>query len=135
MVRHEKTMCVIMCHVIFLMWMVQLTFFWRLFLPNFVICCVGKPQGLPPCWFVISVPRVGTWDASCHLCRKYQLTNGFSHNAFSWPRYLFLWLNSKGFFSFLPMHVSHLAKELKGIIVRWLMMGFTFAFNLLVLSL
>jgi hypothetical protein len=40
MVKHGKTMCVIV-HYVF-MWMVILTLFWQLFLLDFVVCCVGK---------------------------------------------------------------------------------------------
>jgi hypothetical protein len=98
MVRHGRTMCVTMQHVIFLMWMVKLTLLWQLILLDFIICCVGKPRGLPLCWFVIGVPRGSTWDALGHLCKKYWLTNGFAHNAFNWLRYLFLWLDSNGSF-------------------------------------
>ncbi len=71
MVKHGKTMCITMHHVIFLMWMVKLTLLWQFFLLDFVICCVGKPWGLPLRWFVIGVPRGSTWDASRHLCKKY----------------------------------------------------------------
>jgi hypothetical protein len=32
---------------------------------------------------MLGVPKAGTWDASHHLYKKYQLTNGFAHGAFN----------------------------------------------------
>jgi hypothetical protein len=42
MVRHGRNMCVIMCHVIFLMWMAILTHPWPLYLLVYGVCCVGN---------------------------------------------------------------------------------------------
>jgi hypothetical protein len=44
MVKHEKTMCTIMHHVIFPMWMAKLTHHWSWFLSTCNVCCVGKYQ-------------------------------------------------------------------------------------------
>ncbi len=40
--KHGKTMCGIMFHVISLMWMARSTHLWQLFLPYFIVCCVGS---------------------------------------------------------------------------------------------
>jgi hypothetical protein len=88
MVRHWRITS--MCSVIFLMWMVKLTFIWLLFLPNFVVCWVGKPQGLPPCWFVINVHKIGRWSIWHHHCKKFWSTNDFVFSAPNKPRFLFL---------------------------------------------
>jgi hypothetical protein len=61
MVRHGKTMCVIMHHVVFPMWMAILTHPWSLYMLVYNICCVSGPHELPLCWFVISVQEDGTW--------------------------------------------------------------------------
>jgi hypothetical protein len=132
MVKHGRTMCITMRHVIFLMWMVRLTRFWQLFLLDFIVCCVGKPWGLPTCWCAIGVPRVGTWDASHHLCKKYRLTNGFAHDAFNWPRYLFLSFDSKKSFQFFPNACFTFCWGIWGLAIRWLMMGLTFALDLFI---
>jgi hypothetical protein len=62
MVRHGKTMCVIVCHVIFPMWMARLTNPWSLYLLVYGVCYVGTPHELPLCWFVIGVKR---WHMAC----------------------------------------------------------------------
>jgi len=61
MVRHGKTMCIIVRHIIFPMWMTKLTHPWPLYLLVYGVCCVGSPHELPLCWFVISVQKDGTW--------------------------------------------------------------------------
>jgi hypothetical protein len=61
MVRHGRTMCIIMHHVIFPMWMAKLTHLWPLYLLVYNVCCVGSPQELPLCWFVTSVQK----DCTC----------------------------------------------------------------------
>jgi hypothetical protein len=61
MVRHGRTMCVIMHHVIFPMWMARLTHPWLLYLLVYGVCCVGGRQKLPLRWFVTDVQEDGTW--------------------------------------------------------------------------
>jgi hypothetical protein len=46
MVRHGRTMFVIVCHVIFPMWMANLTHHSSLYLLVYNICCVGSPHEL-----------------------------------------------------------------------------------------
>jgi len=60
MVKHGRTMCVILCHVIFLMWMVKLMHPWLLYMLFYGVCCVGNPHELPLCYFVIGVQE-HTW--------------------------------------------------------------------------
>jgi hypothetical protein len=54
-------MCIIVCHVIFPMWMANLTHPWPLCLLNYDVCCVGSPHELPVCWFVAGVQEAGLW--------------------------------------------------------------------------
>jgi len=61
MVKHGRTMCIIVHHVIFLMWMAKLTHLWLLYMFIYNVCCVGSPQELPQCWFVFGVQEDGTW--------------------------------------------------------------------------
>jgi hypothetical protein len=61
MVKHGKTMCVIVRHVIFLMWMARLTDLWPLYLLVYGVCCMGNPYKLLVCWFVTNVQKDGTW--------------------------------------------------------------------------
>jgi hypothetical protein len=61
MVKHGKTMCLILCHVIFLMWMAKLTHLGPLYMLVYGVCCVGSPHELTLRWFVISVQEDGTW--------------------------------------------------------------------------
>jgi hypothetical protein len=49
MVRHGKKQYIIVHRVISPMWMVKLNHFLHLFLPYFVLCCVGNLQGFPLC--------------------------------------------------------------------------------------
>jgi len=55
MVKHGRTMCIIVRHVIFQMCMAKLTHLWSLYMLVYGVCCVGSPQELPLCWFVTSV--------------------------------------------------------------------------------
>jgi hypothetical protein len=45
MVKHGRTMCEIVHHVIFVMLMVKLTPFWLLYLLAFGICCRNNLEG------------------------------------------------------------------------------------------
>jgi hypothetical protein len=49
-------------HVIFCLLMVKLIHLWHLFSLDYIICCVGTPQGLALYWFVINVQKVDIWD-------------------------------------------------------------------------
>jgi len=62
MVRHGGNMCIIVCHVIFPMWMAKLTHPWLLYMLIYNVCYVGNPQELPLCWFVTGVQKDGTWN-------------------------------------------------------------------------
>jgi hypothetical protein len=80
--------------------------------------------------------EVGIWDASCHQWK----TNGRSANwwndfVINAPyRLRFLGLHNKTNLRFSSM-VIHIWLGMQMIIVKWLMMGFTFAFGLMVLLL
>jgi len=93
--KHGKTMCGIMFHVISLMWMARSTHLWQLFLPYFIVCCVGSLWGLSLCWCVIGVQGVDTWDAFYWSWTRYQSENWFALVHIIKPRKLFLQLNSK----------------------------------------
>jgi hypothetical protein len=69
MVKHGRIMCVIVHCVTFPMWMAKLTHLWKLFMLNFIVCCVGMLYY--SCWCVINVQGVGIWDASHHLWTRY----------------------------------------------------------------
>jgi hypothetical protein len=77
MVRLGNTTDVTAHCAIFLMWMVKLTHHWQLFLRDHVVCFADNLQGLPLCWLVIDVPKVGTWDFLCHDWKKHWLEYGF----------------------------------------------------------
>jgi hypothetical protein len=81
MVRHRRTMCIIVCHVIFPMWMVRLIHLRPLYLLVYDVWCVGSPQELPLCWFVIGVQKDGTWHVWHHRSTKCWLANGFVFSA------------------------------------------------------
>jgi hypothetical protein len=68
----ERNTYVIVHRVISPMWMVKLTHVWHLFLPYFVLCCVGNLQGLPLCRCLINLQGVGVWDALHCPLTKYQ---------------------------------------------------------------
>ncbi len=76
--------------LVFLMLMVKLTHHWQLFLLDHVVCCMDNLQGLPLCWFVIDVSKVGTWDFLCHHWKKHWLENGFTFNALNKSKHLFM---------------------------------------------
>jgi hypothetical protein len=62
MVKHGKTMCKIVHHVTFLMWMEKLTYFLLLSLLAFDVCCANNFQRQQLCWCVIGVQKVDIWD-------------------------------------------------------------------------
>jgi hypothetical protein len=81
MVKNGRTVCIIVCHVIFPMWMAILTHPWPLYLLVYDVCCVGSPHELPLCWFVTSVQEDDTWHVWHRPWTKYQLANGFAFDA------------------------------------------------------
>jgi len=81
MVKHGRTMCIIVRHIIFPMWMTKLTHPWPLYLLVYGVCCVGNLHELPLCWFVNGVQKDGTWHVSHHPWTKYKLANGFALSA------------------------------------------------------
>jgi hypothetical protein len=82
--KHGRIMCVIVRYVIFRVWMVELTHLLQKKLLDFIICCVSNLLGLPLCWCVISVQKVGILDALHHPWTKYWLANDFAFNAFKY---------------------------------------------------
>jgi hypothetical protein len=66
-VKHGRITCIIVHHIIFLLWMAKMNHSWWLSLHDFLVCCVNKLRELLLCWFVINVLEVGIWDVSrCH---------------------------------------------------------------------
>jgi len=64
-VKHGRVTCIIVHHIIFLLWMAKMSHPWWLPLHDFFVCCVNNLRELLLCWFVINVLEVGIWDVSC----------------------------------------------------------------------
>ncbi len=130
MVRHGTIMCVIVHHAIFSMWMAKSTHLWQIFLLNFVVCCVGSLLGLPLCWCVIGVQRVGIWD----VLNKISIGKWFCLLYVHLSRPRLLRSECKISLSIYFM-VIHIWSKIWRIVIRQLTMGLPFASNLLVLLL
>jgi hypothetical protein len=75
MVRHGKTMCVIVHHIIFPMWMTKLTHPWPLYLLVYGVCCVGSPHELPyvGLWLVFKRMAHGMFDTAFGPSTSWQM--------------------------------------------------------------
>ncbi len=134
MVKHGRIMCVIVRCVIFPMWMAKLIHLWQLFMPNFVVCCVGNLHGLLSFWCVINVQGINIQDTLHRPWTRYRSRNGFVLYAFNKPKTLFLQLDSQKYL-WIFSKVIHIWLSIWGTTIKQLTMGFTFAPTLLILAL
>jgi hypothetical protein len=124
-VKHGNIIaCVIVSS--FKCWWLSWLIFWLLFLLDYVIRCVGNLLRLPLCGFVIGVPRLtyGMFYIAIGGSVGWKMVLPLVH--YATHVYLFKWLNNRNTLSFPPWWFTF-DQGFGGIVVRWLMMGFTFA--------
>jgi len=70
-VRHGKITCIIVHHIIFLMWMAKMSHpQWLSLHDIFLYVMRAILRQLLLCWFVINVLEVGIWDILCYHRKK-----------------------------------------------------------------